>query len=77
MLTAEKAKERAINAKMGFHEELREIERYIEDLSSSGVFYVSKSGYIHPQLKRLLEALGYKVKTGTQYNEPYYTISWN
>lgn len=77
MLTAKKAKERALNVKMGFHAELHEIERHIEDLSSSGVFYFSKSGYIHPQIKRLLEWLGYTVKTGTQYNEPYYTIRWD
>lgn len=77
MITAENAKEKALNAKLEWREEFGEIEKCIEDLASSGIFYVTKSGYIHPQLRRILEALGYKVKTGTQYNEPYYTISWN
>lgn len=77
MIASEKAKEKALNAvSMRWHEEFNEIEKCIEDSASSGAFYVSKSGNIHPRMKRLLEDLGYKVKIGLQYNEPYYTISW-
>lgn len=77
MIARGKDKEKVLNAvSMRWREEFNKIEKYIEDSASSGVFYVSKSGSIHPRMKQLLEDLGYKVKIGLQYNEPYYTIGW-
>jgi hypothetical protein len=77
MIASGKDKEKALNAvSIRWREEFKEIEKCIEDSASSGAFYVSKSGSIHPRMKRLLEDLGYKVKIGLQYNKPYYTINW-
>lgn len=35
-----------------------------------------EDGSLKPETRKKLEELGYKVETGTQYNEPYYSISW-
>ncbi len=76
MLTAYDAKQKTQEYAMDIREEYCEIEGLIEKAILSGHFYVIKSGYINPSMKRYLENLGYVVKTGTQYNEPYYSISW-
>lgn len=39
-------------------------------------FLISEDGSLKPETRKKLEELGYKVETGTQYNEPYYSISW-
>jgi len=76
MLTAWDAKQKTQEYARDFREECYEIEGLIEKAILSGHFYVVESGYINPAMKRHLENLGYIVKTGTQYNEPYYSISW-
>lgn len=76
MLTAWDAKQKTQEYARDIREECYEIEGLIEKAILSGHFYVVQSGYINPAMKRYLENLGYIVKTGTQYNEPYYSISW-
>lgn len=56
--------------------ELSEIMNNIQNEINEGRFYYSGDGYLHEVTKKKLEELGYKVKTGSQYNEPYYSISW-
>lgn len=56
--------------------ELSEIMNNIQNEINEGRFCYSNDGYLHEVTKKKLEELGYKVKTGSQYNEPYYSISW-
>ena len=56
--------------------ELDEIMDNIQNEMNKGHFYYSGSGYLHEATKKRLEELGYKIETGSQYNEPYYSISW-
>ena len=56
--------------------ELNKIMSDIHNVANKGLFYYSASGCLHEVTKKRLEELGYKVETGSQYNEPYYSISW-
>ena len=56
--------------------ELSEIMNNIQNKIDEGCFCYSNGGYLHEVTKKRLEELGYEVKTGAQYNEPYYYISW-
>ena len=44
--------------------------------ASAALGAISEDGSLKPETRKKLEELGYKVETGTQYNEPYYSISW-
>lgn len=57
-------------------QELFMLENQINDAIKIGKFYVSCTGFLQVETKRKLEELGYKVNIGSQYNEPYYIISW-
>lgn len=57
--------------------ELVEINKRISDAIAEGKFAVSGDGCLQPETRLKLEELGYKVLTGTQYNESYWTIVWN
>lgn len=57
-------------------QQLAEISKLIRDAIADGRFSISEDGCLKPETRKKLEALGYKVRTGTQYNESYYTISW-
>ena len=52
------------------------IEEQIRKAVDAGEFYISDDGCLAPYCKAKLEELGYKVETGTQYNEPWYCIKW-
>ena len=56
--------------------QLMEVSTEIRNASTDGKFSISKDGCLKPETRKKLEELGYKVETGTQYNEPYYSISW-
>ncbi len=56
--------------------ELSEIMRQIEKAISNGKFSISNDGYLQSVTEQRLEELGYKVTTGSQYNEGYYSVSW-
>lgn len=57
-------------------QQLTELSKLIRDAIADGKFSISEDGCLKPETRKKLEKLGYKVKTGTQYNEPYYSISW-
>ncbi len=56
--------------------ELSYILSEVEKTVCKGKFAVNISGILDPSLRSKLEELGYKIKVGFQYNDPYYTISW-
>ena len=56
--------------------ELSEIMQEIDEAIEDGKFSISNDGYLQSKTKQRLEELGYKVKTGSQYNESYYSVNW-
>lgn len=52
------------------------MEEQISLAISYGKFSISNDGSLQPETQKKLEELGYEVKTGTQYNESYYSVSW-
>lgn len=57
-------------------QQLAELSKLIRDAIADGKFSISGDGCLKPETRKKLEELGYKIETGTQYNEPYYSISW-
>ena len=57
-------------------QQLAELSKLISDAVADGKFSISKDGCLKPETRKKLEELGYKVGTGNQYNESYYSISW-
>ena len=55
---------------------LAELEKQIDGAVANGEYYISNSGCLPSEVIQRLEELGYKVTTGSQYNESYYCISW-
>ena len=60
----------------GITQQLAELTKLMRDAITHGKFSISEDGCLKSETRKKLEALGYKVRTGTQYNESYYTISW-
>lgn len=57
-------------------QELEELNKKINNAISCGKFSICNDGYLQPETRKRLEQLGYKVETGSQYNQSYYSISW-
>ena len=57
-------------------QQLAELSKLIKDAIADGKFSISKDGCLKPEIRKKLEKFGYKVETGSQYNESYYSISW-
>ena len=57
-------------------QQLAELSKLIKDAIADGKFSISEDGCLKPETRKKLEELGYKVETGNQYNESYYSISW-
>lgn len=78
MLTAEEArlKTKEILNQQKVNESF-EVSKNIEDAVNNGLYYYTNNGYLFPETRKYLNELGYKVTTGTQYNESYYTIEWS
>ena len=57
-------------------QQLAELSKQIRAAIADGKFSVSLDGSLKPETRKKLEELGYKVETGNQYNESYYSISW-
>ena len=57
-------------------QKLAELSKLIIDAIADGKFSISEDGCLKPETRKKLEELGYKVETGNQYNESYYSISW-
>ena len=56
--------------------EMVKIEKLIENAIEDCEYSVSQDGVLSQACRNHLESLGYKVETGTQYNEPWYCIKW-
>lgn len=56
--------------------ELAKLEEQMANAILEGKFSISNDGCLQFSTRQRLEELGYKVTTGSQYNEPYYSISW-
>ena len=77
MITADEARKRTKIVIDNFSTtEMQGIESEINKAINEGYFSISRDGCLARQTIKRLEELGYKVATGTQYNESYYTISW-
>ena len=57
-------------------QQLAELSKLIRDAITDGKFSISEDGCLKPEIRKKLDELGYKVDTGSQYNESYYSISW-
>ena len=57
-------------------QQLAELSKLIRDAIADGKFSISEDGCLKPETRKKLEELWYKVETGNQYNESYYSISW-
>lgn len=57
-------------------QQLAELSKLIRAAVADGKFSINKDGCLKPETRKKLEELGYKVETGNQYNESYYSISW-
>ena len=52
------------------------VESQIKEAIGKGLNRISGDGWLEPSVRALLERLGYKYETGTQYNEHYWSVSW-
>lgn len=57
-------------------QELKRLDEQISEAIAGGEFSIRNDGSLQPDTQKKLEELGYEVKTGTQYNESYYSVSW-
>ena len=76
MLTADEARKIAVDEDKTISKQFEEIEKYISDAAFNGTFSVHVAGTLHPYVKKYLENIGYRVDTGNQYNDFFYSISW-
>ena len=56
--------------------QLEELSFEINTAIHKGKYDIANDGTLDSEVKRRLEALGYNVTIGNQYNRSYYTISW-
>lgn len=56
--------------------ELHKLSEQIDNAIAEGKYSISNDGYLQSETQQRLEELGYKIQTGSQYNESYYSISW-
>lgn len=76
-MTADEAKKIAVDEYQGLSKQFTEVEKYIMDSAINGNFSITVAGTLHQRIKKYLEELGYRVTVGNQYNDFYYTISWD
>ena len=77
LLSASDAHKKTVNnIKNCSTKELKEISKRIRDAITDGKFSISGDGCLQYETTQRLEELNYKVQTGIQYNEQYWSISW-
>lgn len=77
LLSASESHKKTVdNIKNCSTKELAEISKRISDAIANGKFSISDDGCLQYETIQRLEELGYKVQTGSQYNEQYWSISW-
>lgn len=57
-------------------QELNKLDEQISNAIAEGKFSISNDGSLQLETRKKLEELGYEIKSGTQYNESYYSVSW-
>ena len=77
LLSASEAHKNTVNnIKNCSTKELKEISKRIRAAITDGKFSISGDGCLQYETTQRLEELNYKVQTGIQYNEQYWSISW-
>lgn len=76
MMTADEARKIATDEDKTISKQFEEIEKYIGEAAFNGNFSVYVAGTLHPYVKKYLENIGYKVDTGGQWDNAFYSISW-
>lgn len=78
MLSASEAKAKTQNnIDSCVTQELNKLDKQISEAISNGKFSICNDGILQHTTQERLESLGYKVETGSQYNESYYSVSWS
>ena len=57
-------------------QKLKALDEQISNAIAKGGFSIRNDGILQSEIRKKLESLGYKIETGSQYNESYYRISW-
>ena len=77
LLSASESHKKTVdNIKNCSTKELAKISKKISEAITNGRFSISDDGCLQYEKIQRLEELGYKVQTGSQYNEQYWSISW-
>lgn len=77
IISAEEANTRTVNEiNKKISNEIYDVMEKIYEIIEKGKFSFSHLGTLCKETVNCLHELGYKVECNTQYNEPYYTISW-
>lgn len=77
MITAQEARKNTLDQlATAMNIELIKVEEQINKAIAAGKFALYGDGYLSIEVQRRLRELGYEVQTGIQYNESYYTVSW-
>ena len=77
LLSASESHKKTVdNIKNCSTKELAKISKKISEAITNGRFSISDDGCLQYETIQRLEELGYKVQTGNQYNEQYWSISW-
>ena len=77
LLSASEAHKKTVdNIKNCSTKQFAEISKRISDAIADGKFSINGNGCLQYEIIQRLEEFGYKVKTGSQYNESYWSISW-
>lgn len=78
MVSANEAKRRTQNnVNICVTQELNKLEEQISNAIANGEFFISNNGTLQKETRSRLESLGYKIETGSQYNEAYYSVNWS
>nr|WP_297940363.1 hypothetical protein [uncultured Lachnoclostridium sp.] len=76
MINASTAYDRTIrNIQNNTTEEMEKVSKEISNAIQKGKFRITLNKLSNESQKQI-ESLGYKVESGSQYNEWYYVISW-
>lgn len=78
MLSASEAKNKTQNnIDNCVTQELEKLNKQISSAILDGKFSICNDGVLQSATRSKLESLGYKIETGSQYNESYYSVSWS